>query len=62
MRHSIIGERDEIDKERPEIGNARPLEWGCRAQKICSGTASCDECATRGSALFRKQVLSDCAE
>src|SRR5580693_918317 len=36
MRHSIIGERDGIDKERAEIG-MRGLWVGCRAQKIMLG-------------------------
>jgi hypothetical protein len=38
MRHSIIGERDGIDKERAEIGSQRFVEWGA-VPRGCSGTA-----------------------
>jgi hypothetical protein len=39
MRHSIIGEREGIDKELAEIGNERFVEWGAVPRAPRSGTA-----------------------
>lgn len=57
-----MGEREGIDKERAEIGHEWLVEWGCRAQKIMFGHGLLRRCATRVSAVFRKQVLAHSAE
>jgi hypothetical protein len=62
MRHSIIGERDGIDKERAEIG-MRGL-WSGAAVPENYARARPPATSVRGGVarLFRKQVLADCAE
>jgi len=63
MRHSIIGERDGIDKERAEIG-MKSLWSGlpCPENYARARPPATSERRGRGSTLFRKRVLPDCAE
>jgi len=63
MRHSIMGERKEIDKERAEIGVSGLWSGAAVPRKLCSGTALlrrvCDAALLR---YFGITALANCAE
>ena len=62
MRHSIMGEREEIDKERAESGMSGLSSEAGHAQKIMLGHGLMRGVCDAPSALLRNQVLTDCAE
>ena len=62
MRHSIMGEREGIDKERAEIEHEWLVAWGCRAQKIMFGHGLLRWVRDAGFRGVSEEVLADCAE
>jgi len=63
MRHSIMGERKEIDKERAEIGVSGLSSGACRAQKVMLGHGPPAMCVRRGVPRYLGiTVLANCAE
>jgi hypothetical protein len=62
MRHSIMGERDGIDKERAEIGMSGLWSGGCRAQRIVLGHGRRARVCDAARRYCGIRMLADCAE